>query len=1162
MNPTHTEHDNSTTSITSVESADGPTTAWLTDPQTFAVNRLAAHSDHTCWSHMPRPGEDGNLTQSLDGEWSVYIMPANEIRFPDGHSTSSAVDDNDSAPNHDGTCADSQASAHTNDASPWFAALHIDDSAFARIEVPSHLEMAGLLRPKYVNVQYPWDGHEDLDAPAVPADNHVALYRRAFRPEGEVARAVADGRRVTLTFHGAATAVYVWLNGVFVGYGEDSFTPSEFDVTAALRPGPNVLAVACYEYSSASWLEDQDFWRLHGLFRSVELTAHPAAHIADLNTIADWDPTAKQGLLTVDATIEGAIHATVADITLTDADGDTVVWQTATPLVADMPRTDTPTTNTPTTDTATTGTGTVHAEATLEGADPWSAETPNLYTLTVTLYDTDGRVIEAAQTSLGFRRIGIEDGILKINGRRLILRGVNRHEFDCRRGRAVTEEDMLWDVRFMKRHNINAVRTSHYPNQSRWYDLCDEYGIYLIDETNLETHGSWNSPGDIPVGTSIPGDDPDWAPACLDRLDTMIKRDRNHPSVIIWSLGNESYAGEVLKTMSERAHAIDPTRPVHYEGVTWKREYEAISDFESRMYAKPDEIRDWLEHQNRTADTSGKPRKPFMSCEYMHAMGNSCGGLSEFTDLESHDCYAGGFIWDYIDQALAQRLPDSTERLSIGGDWGDRPTDYEFAGNGIVFADRTPSPKAQEIKQLYSPIRLTPDGHGVTIENRNQFTGTDDYLFTARLLLDGHEIWHCDYQFDVPAGQTTRHDIDYPDANTITDSNGSTHTGTRPSPSSSPSDGVHEIVYEVDMRLANTTDWAPAGYELAFGQLVGVLNSGRTSDTRSDSESRTRTPETGGHRIITDRLVTTDRSDDAGLTDNDSATVTLGRWNAGIRRGNEEILLSRTQGGIVSWKRDNGECANREMVIRRPDIVTFRPLTDNDRGNHSGFDRAAWYAAGRYAITTGTHISRTDNGELVAEYQFELADPDHTPAFIIYRVDQDMRLHLTVKYPGGDPSAASLPAFGIEWQLPAQYDRLRYYGPGPEETYRDRKHGGRLGIWNTTAAQSFAPYLMVQETGNREDVRWLEATDAHGHGLRVRQHGDRHFAASLLPWDTYTIEAARRREDLPEPRHTYLRLLAGQMGVGGDDSWGAPVHTAYQLPAGRPLTLDVDILLI
>ncbi len=393
----------------------------------------------------------------------------------------------------------------------------------------------------------------------------------------------------------------------------------------------------------------------------------------------------------------------------------------------------------------------------------------------------------------------------------------------------------------------------------------------------------------------------------------------------------------------------------------------------------------------------------------------------------------------------------------------------------------------------------------MTIENRNLFASTDGYVFAARLLEDGREIWHADYRFDVAAGDTQHHDIAFPDIDS--------------------DEGTREVTYEVDLLLAEATAWAPAGYELAFGQLTDTLK-----------------PE-------------------GDITGNDQddgrATVTLSRWNAGIRRDDEEILMSRTQGGIVSWKR-NG----REMVIRRPEIVTFRPLTDNDRGNRSGYDRAAWFAAGRYAVVTDTSITQSDDGGLTAAYRYELADPDHTPVSVTYRVTPDMRMQLTVEYPGNAAGAASLPAFGIEWELPGEYQHLRYYGTGPEETYRDRKQGGKLGIWDTTSEASTAPYLMVQETGSHEDVRWLEATDIQGHGLRIIQHGDRHFTASLLPWNTYTIEAARRHEDLPAPRHNYLRLLAAQMGVGGDDSWGAPVHTAYQLPADRPLTLDVNLELI
>lgn len=1027
-----------------VTHVDRASQAWLTDPTVFEVNRTPAHSSHKWYARDPQSGQWSDLKQSLDGEWRVEVVQAADINLEEEPATAESF----------------------------------DDSSFGRIQVPGHLQTAGLMNHKYVNVQYPWDGHENPLEPNIPENNHVALYRRKFTVSAPVANAKQAGGSVSIVFHGMATAIYVWVNGAFVGYGEDGFTPNEFDITELLHDGENVVAVACYEYSSASWLEDQDFWRLHGLFRSVELAARPHVHIENTQIEADWDPEAGTASLDAALTVLNAADAATVRATLKDADGNTV-WQTTGDAEAQ----------------------TAISSGPLQGIAPWSAESPTLYELDVDVIDQAGDVIECTSQKVGFRRFRIEDGILTINGKRIVFKGADRHEFDAERGRAITEQDMIDDVVFCKRHNINSIRTSHYPNQERWYELCDEYGIYLIDETNLETHGSWNSPGDIPVGTSVPGDDEAWLGACIDRLDSMIMRDRNHPSVLIWSLGNESYAGEVLKAMSAHAHRLDPGRPVHYEGVNWNHAYDEISDFESRMYAKPAEIRDWLEH----GDERGEASKPFVSCEYMHAMGNSCGGLSEFIDLERYERYSGGFIWDYIDQGLVQRLPDGCERLSVGGDWGDRPTDYEFVGNGIVFADRTPSPKAQEVKQLYSPIKLTPDGHGVTIENRNLFASTDGYVFAARLLEDGREIWHADYRFDVAAGDTQHHDIAFPDIDS--------------------DEGTREVTYEVDLLLAEATAWAPAGYELAFGQLTDTLN--LAGDITGNDQ------------------------------DDGRATVTLSRWNAGIRRDDEEILMSRTQGGIVSWKR-NG----REMVIRRPEIVTFRPLTDNDRGNRSGYDRAAWFAAGRYAVVTDTSITQSDDGGLTAAYRYELADPDHTPVSVTYRVTPGMRMQLTVEYPGNATGAASLPAFGIEWELPGEYQHLRYYGTGPEETYRDRKQGGKLGIWDTTSEASTAPYLMVQETGSHEDVRWLEATDIQGHGLRIIQRGDRHFTASLLPWNTYTIEAARRHEDLPAPRHNYLRLLAAQMGVGGDDSWGAPVHTAYQLPADRPLTLDVNLELI
>ncbi|NEG96568.1 DUF4981 domain-containing protein [Bifidobacterium sp. SMB2] len=1040
---------------------------WLTDPQVFAVNRMPAHSDHRFFDHAPLPNESMTLKQSLDGEWHVNVIDAATERFD---------------------VADS----------PAFAAVDFNDEAFGAIAVPGHLETAGYLPPKYVNIQYPWDGHENPTAPAVPEHNHVALYRREFMTGPETAAAIRGHRTVTLTFQGAQTAIYVWLNGTFVGYAEDSFTPSEFDVSDMIREGRNVLAVACYEYASASWLEDQDYWRLHGLFRSVELTAWPEAHVMDLRAVADYDHTTGTGSIDVAARIANA--AAVGDGLAEIFDGNGTVIRRQEFTAADIID------------------GTLHIRDGVGKVAPWSAEDPRLYTLSLTLNgplnDTVDDIIEVSRTRIGFRRFAIEDGLMKLNGKRIVFKGVDRHEFDARRGRAVTEEDMLWDVRFLKRHNLNAVRTSHYPNQSRWYELCDEYGIYLIDETNIETHGTWSAPGDqVTPETNVPGSKPEWEGACLDRVNSMIRRDFNHPSVVIWSLGNESYAGEVFQAMHDLVHELDGVRPVHYEGVYWNREFDAASDIESRMYAKPAEIEEYL---------ANDPKKPYISCEYMHAMGNSVGGMQLYTDLERYPHYQGGFIWDYIDQALWQRLGDGTERLTYGGDWDDRPHDYEFSGDGIVFADRTVSPKAQEVRQLYANVKIVPDDSGVTITNGNLFIDTSDSVFTARLLVDGVERWSADYDFVVPAGETRRFDVAFPDAAEYANAAG----------------GSVEVTYEVDQRLRHATPWADAGYELTFGQHTAAVASDGT---------------TGGDGIA-----------DAGATKaGGKAVVVDGRWNLGIHGtgtgaaggADFEVLLSRTQGGMVSLRR-----GGREMVIRRPDIVTFRPLTDNDRGNGSGFDRAQWFGAGRYARVADTRFETSEHG-IAAEYAYELAEPNRTRVTVRYEADANGRVHLTASYPGG-VDAPTLPAFGLEWMLPAQYTNLRFYGLGPDETYLDRKIGGKLGVYETTAPDSAAPYLVPQETGNHEDVRWLEVTDEYGHGMKVSRSGSDTFCASLLPYSTLMLEEARHQDELPAPRHTFLRLLAAQMGVGGDDSWGAPVHDRFQLDAAKPLTLDVAIELL
>ena len=1010
---------------------------WLTDATVFEVNRTPAHSNHKCFTHDPQSDEHSDLTQSLDGEWRVEIVQASDIDFNEEP----------------------------------FVAENFDDSSFCRAQVPGHLQMAGLLKNKYVNIQYPWDGHENPLEPNVPENNHVALYRRKFVVSKRLADTKESGGSVSIVFHGMATAIYVWVNGLFAGYGEDGFTPNEFDITDLLHDGENVVAVACYEYSSASWLEDQDFWRLHGLFRSVELTAQPHVHVENMQLEADWD--AESGTASLDAalSVRNASDAATISAALKDSEGN-VVWEASTNADAN----------------------TTFASGSLQGLEPWSAESPSLYELEVNVIDQAGNIVEAAVQKVGFRRFRIENGIMTLNGKRIVFKGADRHEFDAKRGRSITEQDMIDDVIFCKRHNINAIRTSHYPNQERWYDLCDEYGIYLIDETNLETHGSWCLPGDVVTAeTAVPGSKAHWEGACVDRVNSMMRRDYNHPSVVIWSLGNESYTGDVFRAMYKHVHDIDPNRPVHYEGVTKNRDYDDVTDIETRMYEHADVVEEYLKND---------PQKPYISCEYMHAMGNSVGNLDEYTALERYPHYQGGFIWDFIDQAIYATQPDGSTRLCYGGDFGDRPSDYEFSGNGLVFADRTPTPKAQEVKQLYSNVHIDVTDRSVSIKNDNLFISTGGYQFVLRILADGEPVWQSERRFDVPADSACTFDVEWPvdlyRAN------------------------ADELVLEVSQRLAEATDWAPAGYELAFGQTI---------------------------------VAGTKAAEDAALPAD--GIVTVGRWNAGVQGSRREILLSRTQGGLVSYTFDG-----HEFVLRRPAITTFRALTDNDRGAGHGFERAQWMAAGRYARCVDNVIEQVDEDTLKAVYTYELATPQCTKVTVGYTADTTGRLNLHVEYPGESGELPTIPAFGIEWTLPVQYSNLRFFGAGPEETYQDRKHA-KLGVWSTDAFKDHAPYLMPQETGNHEEVRWAEITDENGHGLRVsRANGAAPFAVSLQPYSSFMIEEAQHQDELPAPKHMFLRVLAAQMGVGGDDSWMSPVHSQYHIPADQPISLDVNLELI
>lgn len=632
--------------------------SWLENPEVFRVNRLDAHSDHHFYeTEEGCRAREERLRQSLNGTWRFAWSPCPKERPADFYREDADLED------------------------------------FGEITVPGHMELQGYGKIQYINTIYPWDGHAFLRPPHIDwTDNPVGSYVKEFDLNPELA-----GKRICISFQGVEQAAYVWLNGVFIGYAEDGFTPSDFDLTEAIREKGNRLCVEVYKRSSAAWLEDQDFFRFSGIFREVYLYAKPEAHVEDLFIKAGLEEDGETGTLLVEAKISGREDICVSwSLEAEDgqnAGGDRFVRGEAAEEFFGSERA-----------------RLWSAQDKIPQVHRWHAGKPYLYRLSVRLHTQEGKLLEVVPYRVGFRRFEIRDGVMRLNGERLIVNGVNRHEWNPRSGRCVTREDMERDIEILKRNNINAVRTSHYPNQSLWYELCDEAGICVMDETNLESHGSWQKLGGAHPEWNVPGSLPQWESCVLDRAASMLERDKNHPSILWWSCGNESYAGTCILAMSRYFHQKDPSRPVHYEGVYWNRAFHDISDVESRMYAPPREVRDYLENN---------PKKPYLLCEYMHDMGNSIGGMESYIRfLDEFEQYQGGFIWDFIDQAIYHKDHSGREVLGYGGDFGDRPTDYAFSGNGIVFANRQEKPAMQEVRYWYSSPQMREAFDRENEENR------------------------------------------------------------------------------------------------------------------------------------------------------------------------------------------------------------------------------------------------------------------------------------------------------------------------------------------------------------------------------------------------------------------------------------------------------------
>jgi beta-galactosidase len=1031
-------------------SAQAPPLLEWQDPAIVGVNKEPPHATFAIFpdEDLAKTGkrEASPFYQSLNGDWKFHWVPKPADRPIDFYR-------------------------------PGF-----DDSAWKTIRVPSNWQFEGYDVPIYVNIAYPWGVP---DPPRIPAHNNpVGSYRTRFTVPPSW-----RGRSVYLTFGGVESAFYLWVNGTRVGYSEDSRTPAEFDVTRYVKDGENLLAVEVYRWSDASYLEDQDFWRLSGIFRDVTLWSAGPLHVADLEVHTDLDPAYRDADLRIEARVRNSGAAATAvgvRAALFDAQGMEVGRATAeSGRVADG------------------RTETVALAYRIAAPRKWSAESPYLYTVVLSLIDDRGQVVEAIPQSVGFREVEIREGQLMVNGRPILIKGANRHEHDADSGHYVTVEQMRRDVGLMKRHNLNAVRTSHYPNDPSWYDLCDRYGLYVIDEANIESHGM----GYAPARTL--GNNPAWKAAHMDRTVRMVERDKNHPSVIIWSLGNEAGDGVNFEATYAWIKQRDASRPVQYE----RAELRPHTDIVVPMYMRPKAV----------AQYGATPQaRPLIECEYAHAMGNSTGNFREYWDLfYTNPRLQGGLIWDWVDQGIRTRIPpagtrqDRPERtplpgpefqlgfrrvdrqgtyLAYGGDFGplDVPTDYNFCMNGLVDADRNPHPGLLVVKRNYQYAHVKPvdlAAGRVTVTNWHDFTPLDEVLAG---------------RWTVQADGTAMAGGAIPPLK----------LGPRESraltlrlPPITPQPGV-EYFLDISWTLKADAPWGGrAGDEMAFDQFK--LPIGRPAVPVAPAATAT--------------LALTDAPD--------ALTITGAAFSA---------RFDKATGTLASLTYRGTELVHRPLM---PDF--WRPWTDNDRGARLQTKLHVWRVASESWDVKAVTAAQAPNGSVRVDV--DAAIPAISSGYAVsYVVFPTGDIYVDAAFTPGIDTLPMLPRFGMQMAMPAGFEQVSWFGPGPEETYADRNEA-RVGRHSGTVDAQWTEYSKPQENGNKVDVRWLAVTNAKGVGLLAV--GMPHLSAAVRHYTHEDIWAAKHRHELVRRPETYVSLDYRQMGVGGDDSWGALAHEPYQLPA-------------
>ena len=955
----------------------------------------------------------------------------------------------------------------------------LDDRGWDDIQVPGNWQLQGYDRPIYVNVQYPIPVE---DYPRVPRDdNPTGSYRTRFTlPEGWA------GCQVFLVFDGVDSAGHVWLNGHPVGYSTDSRLPAEFNVTRYLQRGENVLAVRVYRWSSGTWLEDQDFWRLSGIFRDVYLMATPPVHVRDFTVVTELDGAYRHGTVRLSARVRDYTGPLAPgyrlEAALYDGEGQPVG---ATPSLPVPP--------------AAGGETTLELALAVRSPRKWSAEDPYLYTLLLTLKDPAGQVLEVERAGVGFRRVEIRDGRLWINGVPVRLRGVNRHEHDPDRGHTVTEESMLADIRLMKQHNINAVRTSHYPNVPLWYDLCDRYGLYLIDEANLESHGLWGEPAQ----------DPAWRAAFLERGSRMVERDKNHPSVIIWSLGNESGYGPNHDAMAEWIHQHDPTRPVHYESAFDAPLVDMVSVMYPRLAEPPQPLRSGGKARKNLIELAEDPqeRRPLLMCEYAHAMGNSPGNLAEYWEvIEAHERCIGGFVWDWVDQGLRQRTPDGRPWYAYGGDFGEERHDGDFCINGMVWPDRTPHPCLWEYKKVLEPVRVYPLDLSVglvEVENRYDFSDLSHLALAWTLSADGRLLKRGKLRTPrLRPGQRARLRVPF---------------------RMPPLEPGAEYWLGLSFTLAQDAPWAPAGHQVAWAQFR--LPFGLPGPALRVEEMPPVAMDEHADRIV-------------------------------LRGADWALTFDRSSGHIAAW-----EHRGRPILRQGPCANLWRAPTDNDL-NTWGEERLAlrWREAGLDRLRErlqAVEVKRLSLQAVRIQVRSRLVAPRRKAAFDLaytYTVLGSGDLFLDTRLtPQG--SLPPLPRFGLQMVVPGAFNTLTWFGRGPVEAYPDRKQGAPVGLYRGSVDEQYVPYIFPQENGNKADVRWAALTGRGGVGLLVV--GDDLLNVSAHHFTTRDLERARHTYELRRRRDITFNVDHRQSGLGSASCGPGPLpqYLVWPEPMGFRLRL-------